>query len=104
MGVRTGSIFPGPGPGGADSREGSGGSFQESINMFDEIEEEDMDDEKNLNIINGADCCTFWPWFLADRPILRLFLVIGFNGMVSMAVAAIFIELEWPAQQERWVR
>ena len=43
------------------------------------------------------------PWFLADRPILRLFLVMGFNGMVSMAVAAIFIELEWPAQQERWV-
>ena len=77
------------------------GSFQESINMFDEIEEEDMDDEKNLNIINGADCCTFWPWFLADRPILRLFLVMGFNWMVSMAVAAIFIELEWPAQQER---
>ena len=94
--IRTGSIFPGPGPGGVESREGSGGSFQESINMFDEEEE---DDEKAG--INGADCCTFWPWFLADRPILRLFLVMGFNWMVSMAVAAIFIELEWPAQQER---
>ena len=94
--IRTGSIFPGPGPGGVESREGSGGSFQESINMFDEEEE---DDEKNA--INGADCCTFWPWFLADRPILRLFLVMGLNGLVSMGVAAIFIELESPAQKER---
>ena len=44
MGVRTGSIFPGPGPGGASdggSREGSTGSFQENINMFDDIEEEE---------------------------------------------------------------
>ena len=49
----------------------------------------------------ASDCCTFWPWFLQDKPILRLFLVMGFNGVVSMAVAAIFIELEWPAQQER---
>ena len=51
--------------------------------------------------INGADCCTFWPWWLADKPILRLFLVIAFNGCVSVAIAAIFIELERPAQQER---
>ena len=63
--VRTGSIFPGPGPNGADSsREGSSGSFQsESINMFENIEEED--DEKNAGI-NGAGkllnrkCLQFW--------------------------------------------
>ena len=36
------------------------------------------------------------------RPILRLFLVIMVNGLVSMGVAAIFIELEGPAQQERY--
>ena len=36
----------------------------------------------------GRDC---WPWFLQDRPVLRLFLIMFVNGLVSMLCAAIFI-------------
>ena len=39
------------------------------------------------------------PRLLENRPIVRLFLVILANGMVSMMCAAVFIELEGPAQQ-----
>lgn len=39
--------------------------------------------------------------FFAKRPILKLFLVIFINGLISMAFAAIFIELEAPSQLER---
>ena len=58
----------------------------------------DMDAEKQQQ---QDDCCC-WPWFLQNRPILRLFLVICFNGLVSMMCAAIFIELEKPSQDERF--
>ena len=37
----------------------------------------------------------------AKRPVLKLFLIIALNGFVSMAFAAIFIELEAPAQKDR---
>ncbi|TRY80153.1 hypothetical protein TCAL_05802 [Tigriopus californicus] len=37
-----------------------------------------------------------------NRPILRLFLVICFNGIVSMICAAIFVELERPEQLSRF--
>ncbi len=46
--------------------------------------------------------CVHWPRFLQNRPVLRLFLVITFNGLVSMMCAAIFIQLEGPAQEERF--
>ena len=39
--------------------------------------------------------------FLDKRPVLKLFLVIVVNGLVSMVFAAIFIELEAPAQLMR---
>ena len=39
--------------------------------------------------------------FLDKRPVLKLFLVIVINGLVSMVFAAIFIELEAPAQLMR---
>ena len=72
--------------------------------------------------------CGCWPWFLKNRPVLRLFLVIAFNGLVrktpqkpyhnilrtppffpsfrqvSMMCGAIFIELERPAQVARMER
>lgn len=48
------------------------------------------------------DECCCWPWFLKNRPILRLFLVICFNGIVSMICAAIFVELERPEQLSRF--
>ncbi|XP_059085511.1 potassium channel subfamily K member 13-like [Tigriopus californicus] len=48
------------------------------------------------------DECCCWPWFLRNRPILRLFLVICFNGIVSMICAAIFVELERPEQLSRF--
>ena len=39
--------------------------------------------------------------FWKDRPILLLFTVILLNGLISMAIAAIFIELEGPDQRIR---
>ncbi len=39
--------------------------------------------------------------FLQSRPILRLFLIMFVNGLVSMMCAAIFIQLEGPSQKER---
>ena len=41
---------------------------------------------------------------MEKRPIMKLFLVIIFNGLVSMVFAAIFIELEAPAQMLRTKR
>lgn len=36
-------------------------------------------------------CCTSWtPWFLRERPVLKLFLVMFINGLISLLVAYIF--------------
>uniref|UniRef100_A0A0K2UQ99 Potassium channel domain-containing protein n=2 Tax=Lepeophtheirus salmonis TaxID=72036 RepID=A0A0K2UQ99_LEPSM len=39
---------------------------------------------------------------LAGRPILRLFLIIMFNGVVSMMCSAIIVRIEKPAQEQRF--
>ena len=39
------------------------------------------------------------PKLLEKRPIIRLFLVILVNGLVSMMSAAIFISIEGPSQE-----
>ena len=55
-----------------------------------EAEEVDLtgDSEADLDDCCGDHC---WPWFLQDRPVLRLFLIMFVNGLVSMLVAAVFI-------------
>ena len=45
--------------------------------------------------------CSKFNNFLSRNPVLKLFLVIIINGFVSMAFAAIFVELEAPAQKRR---
>ena len=54
-------------------------------------EEEDSDEPKGL--------WSIWPFtHLIDRPILRLFLVIFSNGILSNIFSTIFLSIEKPAQ------
>jgi len=56
-------------------------------------EEEDQND----NVL--PEICCFWPLSLLNkRPIARLFLVMFFNGLLSVGCAAAIMQIERPAQ------
>ena len=68
--------------------------FKEDI-FDDKMTFDELDDEEENEKVTS--CC--WPFsLLSDRPVLRLFVVMFLNGLISLAAAALIMEIEYPEQ------
>ncbi len=65
-------------------------------------------DENSVLKPEPGDSLSIWllcrlPWrFLKERPLWRLFIIMGMNGLLSLASSALIISIEKPAQDVRY--
>ena len=80
-------------------------SYRNRHNFQDESDDVDTSDIQGWRVLRKE---YFWdrcppdekcPWFLHDKPMALLVVVLAFNWVLNFIFASIFIELEGPAQK-----